>query len=122
MSAAELVGVLTLGSDFWLYSGYRFSISLTSQGTGGIRFYKDRRITDRSKTIIKLLLPHPVRTAPGTSNSTVQANLPGGAPFRVIEGPRCVEGYNWWRITTGSITGWTAEGDWNEYWLEPSSP
>ncbi len=65
-------------------------------------------------------LPNAVRTAPGTSNSTVQANLPGGAPFRVIEGPRCVEGYNWWRITTGSITGWTAEGQsGGEYWLEP---
>jgi hypothetical protein len=64
-------------------------------------------------------LPNAVRTAPGLSGSTVQANLPGGAPFRVIEGPRCMDGYNWWRITTGNITGWTAEGHDGAYWLEP---
>ncbi len=65
-------------------------------------------------------LPNAVRTAPGTgAGSTVQANIPGGTVFRVIEGPRCVEGYNWWRITTGPLTGWTAEGQGGEYWLEP---
>jgi len=64
--------------------------------------------------------PNAVRTAPGTgSGSTVQATIPGGAIFRVIEGPRCVDGYHWWRITTGSLTGWTAEGYAGVYWLEP---
>ncbi len=64
--------------------------------------------------------PNTVRTAPGTGGgSTVQANIPGGTIFRVIEGPRCVDGYNWWRITTGSLTGWTAEGYAGVYWLEP---
>ena len=64
-------------------------------------------------------LPNTVRTAPGTSASTAQSNLPGGTIFRIIEGPRCVEGYNWWRITTGNVTGWTAEGQGSTYWLEP---
>lgn len=64
-------------------------------------------------------LPNTVRTAPGTNASTLQSNLPGGTFFRVVEGPRCVDGYNWWRITTGTITGWTAEGQGSAYWLEP---
>ncbi|GAB4573299.1 MAG: hypothetical protein Kow0077_15260 [Anaerolineae bacterium] len=65
-------------------------------------------------------LPNVVRTAPGTSDSaTVQGRMAGGTIFRVLEGPVCADGYNWWRVTTGSLTGWTAEGASSEYWLSP---
>lgn len=64
--------------------------------------------------------PNTVRTAPGTgSASTVVTNIVAGRVFRVIEGPRCVDGYNWWRIEAPGVSGWTAEGQANTYWLEP---
>ncbi len=45
--------------------------------------------------------------------------IPGGAAFRVLEGPICADGLNWWRVETDDITGWTVEGADGEYWIEP---
>jgi hypothetical protein len=42
--------------------------------------------------------------------------------FTVLDGARCLDGYNWWQVdyhhATDSIRGWIAEGE-GEYWLEP---
>jgi hypothetical protein len=78
------------------------------------------RLVPGFSAIVTPGLPNSVRTAPGTgSGSTVQGQIPGGTIFYVLEGPQCVDNYNWWRITTGTITGWTAEGQSTEYWLQP---
>lgn len=67
-------------------------------------------------------LPNAVRTAPGTdSNSAILGNIPGGTVFTVLEGPVCASGYYWYRVDTGSIDGWTAEGQNGVYWLDPLS-
>jgi hypothetical protein len=65
--------------------------------------------------------PNALRDQPGrnASGSRVIGSLAGGAIFRVIEGPRCVDGHNWWRVTAGGRTGWTAEGQGGVYWLDP---
>ena len=65
-------------------------------------------------------LPNAVRASPGTGEgSTVLGSIPAGTIFRVEEGPVCADGYNWWRISASGISGWTAEGQNGEYWLEP---
>jgi hypothetical protein len=45
--------------------------------------------------------------------------------MKVIEGPVCADGLIFWKVENNSIpdgTGWTAEGDGAEYWLEPYVP
>lgn len=39
--------------------------------------------------------------------------------FVVVGGPVCRDGYRWWRVEFGEITGWTADGSGREIWIEP---
>jgi hypothetical protein len=65
-------------------------------------------------------LPNSVRTAPGTGGgSTVIGNLPENSLFRVAGGPICADGLLWWEIDAPGVSGWTAEGQNNTYWLSP---
>jgi hypothetical protein len=44
---------------------------------------------------------------------------------KVIKGPICADGLIFWKLENDSIpsgVGWTAEGDGQEYWLEPYTP
>jgi uncharacterized protein YraI len=59
-----------------------------------------------------------LRTQPSLSASVV-GQMPGGSMFTVLAGPTCADGYNWWQVNYGGLTGWTAEGLTNEYWVEP---
>lgn len=59
-----------------------------------------------------------IRSQPGTSiYSPIVGLMPAGTLFYVLEGPRCADGYNWWRIDNGNVSGWTADGDFTRRWL-----
>lgn len=65
-----------------------------------------------------------VRQAPG---GTIITELSEGTGFKVVEGPTCLDGFNWWKIELeivngGSLTGWSAEGDADNYYIEPFQP
>ena len=63
--------------------------------------------------------PNVLRTSAGTG-TTVIGQLTQGAIFTVLAGPVCANGYQWWQVTAGGQTGWTAEGQGtSEYWLDP---
>jgi hypothetical protein len=53
--------------------------------------------------------------------NNVIGQIPGGTVFVVVSGPQCVSGYAWWQVNYNGVTGWTAEGQGNDYWLEPVS-
>lgn len=61
-----------------------------------------------------------VREAANTSGAMV-GQIPGGGRFRVLAGPVCSGGYNWWQVAAGDLSGWTVEGTAGEYWVEPIS-
>ena len=64
-------------------------------------------------------LTNRVRLGPGTNESRVALLYPGSI-VRLIEGPICADGAVFWKV--GSYprgTGWTAEGEGREYFLEP---
>lgn len=55
-----------------------------------------------------------------TPNGTVIRNMEEGVPFDVIGGPVCSVGYTWWQVRQDDgISGWAAEGDSDDYFLEP---
>ena len=65
--------------------------------------------------------PNRVRAEPSKSAEVIGQLYPGTASL-VIEGPVCVDGLVYWKVENSTIpggSGWTAEGDGKEYWLEP---
>jgi hypothetical protein len=54
-----------------------------------------------------------------STNGDLITQIPSGAEFTVLEGPICADGFNWWRVDFDGIIGWTAEGQGDDYWLEP---
>lgn len=54
---------------------------------------------------------------PSTSSGTV-AQVTPGLVMRVLEGPQCAQGYTWWRVQYGRVSGWVIEVYNTEYWLE----
>ncbi|MBN1562664.1 MAG: hypothetical protein JXA10_02415, partial [Anaerolineae bacterium] len=66
-----------------------------------------------------------IRNAAGAAAAdSVRGLLPPGAIASVIGGPQCATNATWWNVTytatNGTITtGWIAEGDAVEYWLQP---
>ncbi len=65
-------------------------------------------------------LGNALRSQPGTgAGSVVIGQIGGGGMFRVIQGPQCADGYNWWQVIYNGVTGWTAEGQAGTFWTEP---
>ena len=65
--------------------------------------------------------PNRVRSGPSKSAEVIGQLYPGTASL-VAEGPVCADGLVFWRVENSTIpggSGWTAEGDGKEYWLEP---
>ncbi|MBN1565214.1 MAG: PD40 domain-containing protein, partial [Anaerolineae bacterium] len=60
-----------------------------------------------------------LRTSPNTS-ATIAGVLADGEVFSVIGGPQCVANYWWWEVRRwDGMSGWTAEGEPGDYWVEP---
>ncbi|MDX2077650.1 MAG: SH3 domain-containing protein [bacterium] len=59
-----------------------------------------------------------VRSSANTGGAKV-AELKPGDVVSVIGGPQYAQGYTWWQISMGGITGWVAAGTGNQVWLEP---
>ncbi|MBK9123720.1 MAG: hypothetical protein IPM16_11460 [Chloroflexi bacterium] len=61
--------------------------------------------------------PLNVRQQPGGALVTT---LQEGTLVAVIDGPQCLNGYRWWNLRMNDgVTGWSAEGDSEDYYLEP---
>jgi hypothetical protein len=57
-----------------------------------------------------------VRNQPGGG---VVASFSGGVTFAVIGGASCFDGLFWWQVQNVNATGWVAEGNFNNYYIEP---
>ena len=68
-----------------------------------------------------------LRRNPGTSSEVVRRIEPG-AVFTVLDGPTCAGEYTWFRIRYKDVEddlffeGWIAEGDFEQYYVEPYLP
>jgi hypothetical protein len=65
-------------------------------------------------------LPNNLRSAAG-ENNTLVGEIPAGHGMKILDGPKCVDGSLWWQVSplNTDLTGWTAEGDAQNYWLIP---
>lgn len=70
------------------------------------------RVTDNNDETLNL------RSGPGTS-FTILTALDPLDQFTVIAGPTCDEGFAWFRVQHNDTIGWVAEGDFEEYYVEP---
>lgn len=67
--------------------------------------------------------PNRIRSKPSIQGE-VLTQLDPGTAVRIVDGPVCRDGYVFWRVEHATIpggSGWTAEGDGKEYYLEPTS-
>ncbi|NDJ86990.1 MAG: hypothetical protein GYB66_14010, partial [Chloroflexi bacterium] len=63
-----------------------------------------------------------LRDNPGKeqSGSRFVTTMPEGTVITVLEGPVCLDGMVWWQVSVPDGTqGWVAEGDAQQYYLEP---
>ncbi len=76
----------------------------------------------------RLTVGHFGRVTPGAANnvrkepttrSPIVGKIAGGEQFTVVSGPVCAQGLTWWEVQFNDITGWTAESNTADYWLEP---
>lgn len=54
-----------------------------------------------------------------TTNASIVTELQPLTVVSVIGGPEYAQGYTWWQVSLGSMTGWVAAGTGNQVWLEP---
>lgn len=65
-----------------------------------------------------------VRSAPKVADNIIQW-LEKGVRVKILSGPVCSDGVFFWQVSNDTIpggSGWAAEGDGIEYWLEPYAP
>jgi hypothetical protein len=62
--------------------------------------------------------PNRVRSEPN-AQADLLGEIPAGAYFDVLEGPRCADDSAWFRVRYESIEGWMKEGSSSEYWVMP---
>jgi len=77
-------------------------------------------VGDRARVAMYPYENQRIRKEPN-SGSTILTLFRPGTLMKILEGPVCANGWVWWKVqgyTSGDI-GWTAEGDSNNYWLEP---
>jgi hypothetical protein len=62
-----------------------------------------------------------LRSGAGTKFDRIGGITAENPNFTVLDGPVCADGFTWWQVRYGSVTGWTAEGDSDgkSYWLRP---
>lgn len=89
------------------------SAVLSCQGAPQIRMV----IGDTGR-IIAPTVPNRLRSLPSTDGDIV-GELPGRSEFAVLDGPACGGVYTWFFVEYNGITGWTAEGTGQNYYIEP---
>lgn len=79
-------------------------------------------INDWVRVSVDPPLSNRIRSMPG-SNEQLLGEAQPGANLLILAGPRCVDGYSWWKVRgLDGLEGWTVEGDTSGYWLvEPIS-
>lgn len=65
--------------------------------------------------------PNRVRQQPNTQAAVLGKIYPGEEVI-IVDGPACARNWVWWEVRSveDGLTGWTSEGDSDNYWLVPN--
>jgi hypothetical protein len=126
-SAFQVVGGPQCISGIWWWQvQYANMVGWTGEGQNGVYWLAPvgcslspaSRLTTGIQARVTPGLPNALRTQAG-SGSTI-TEIPAGSIFTIIGGPQCgPDGRMWWMVNYNGILGWTAEGEYSTYWIEP---
>jgi hypothetical protein len=78
-------------------------------------------VEERGRVLSTDPRPLNIRAGPGTAWRVLKRIDPDQL-FFVIDGPKCSDGYLWFKISYQGVEGWIAEGDGSSYYVEPYLP
>lgn len=83
-------------------------------------FLSQVRVGDTAQVALDPPLPNRVRQESNTT-ATIVGYIDPGEQVTIIDGPSCSQGWVWWKVEgkSGTLIGWTAEGNQDAYWLVP---
>ncbi len=76
-------------------------------------------------TVIEVGHPNRIRSTPHVTNDNIIGQISSGMTGKIVDGPVCLDGLVFWKIDTKAVSsgsGWTAEGDGTNHWLEQYQP
>lgn len=120
-------GPSCVDNTYWWQVNYRGTVGWTAEGQGGRTYieplscpgFQTSRISSGRQARVTPGLPNRLRSS-ATTGAAVLGQIPSGATFSVIGGPICSENAAWWRVNYLGLVGWTMEGQYAQYWLEPA--
>lgn len=124
-ATTEIIYVTPPGVQFTLTSVGDADIVAIPPGPGDIAANcpgaPPARLTvgEQARVTITNGAPLNVRAEP---DGTKLTEIAEGTVVTVVAGPQCVDGFNWWQINVvqgAAVSGWSAEGDAQNYYLEP---
>lgn len=81
------------------------------------------RLTKGMTAVVLPGLANFVRDGVGTNGTDILGRLAAGTRFEITDHPQCdTDGMRWYPIQNEQISGWTAAGSGDEYWIEPAPP
>ncbi len=84
----------------------------------GIRYQRTRLIAGMQAQVSTGGEPNNLRSAPNREGDLLTQMQPGTV-FSIVSGPECGSGLLWWQVNYDGTSGWTAEGEGSDYWIEP---
>lgn len=117
------------GGLTWWQVNYNGVIGWTAEGQGSTYWLEPvsapscggapaPRLTIGGQGRVTPGLPNNIRAQTSTT-STRLGQIPGGAVFSILAGPVCSGNINWWQVNYNGVIGWTGEGQYGSYWVEP---
>ena len=114
---------------YWWQVNYNGQYGWTPEGQSGV-YWVEPYAASTCMNLPTRLVKHARARAAGTAQrdphaaepelvSTIIGQIPAGAVFSVLSGVSCANGMTWRQISYYGTVGWTAEGQYGQYWLEP---
>lgn len=76
-------------------------------------------------TVVEVGHPNRIRATPHVANDNIIGQISSGMTGKIVDGPVCLDGLVFWKIATTAVSigsGWTAEGDGTNHWLDQYQP